>query len=343
MIKLTKEEFVERAKIVHGDKYDYRLFEYNGAKEIGQIICKDHGIFKKSAYIHVNKKEGCSFCKKVEMNNYDHKIIIDDNYSYMIGLFQTDGNMYECERNRGRFSLALSIKDEDIIYKLKELIPYNSNISKRFKKTYFKRKDKIYEYNNEIITLTISNKYFRDFLLTCNIPYGKKSKIIIPPSHLQNFSEINYIRGLFDGDGSLGFTKDNFPYIGFVTESEEIKNYLLTFFSKITGKSLKESNRNKRDNIYNILMFKEDAVKLCKIIYYKDCLSLDRKYNIASNIINWIRPLDMKKLEFERKRWTKEEDDFIINHTIDESAEELDRTEKSVEIRQLRLKNNFLY
>jgi len=51
----------------------------------------------------------------------------------------------------------------------------------------------------------------------------------------------------------------------------------------------------------------------------------------------------MKKIEVERKRWTKEEDEFIINHTIDESAEELDRTEKSVEIRQLRLKNNFLY
>jgi len=295
MIKLTKDDFVKRAKLIYGDKYDYNLFEYKGNKEISSIVCKEHGLFKKSSYKHINKKEGCPYCKKIEMNNYDHEIKIDNNYSYMIGLFQTDGSMYESERNRGKFSLSLSIKDEDIIYKLKELIPYNSNISKRFKKTHFQRKDKIYEYNNEIITLTVSNKYFRDFLLTCNISYGKKSKTIIPPFHLENFSEMDYIRGLFDGDGSLGFTKDGNPYIGFATESEEIKNYLLNFFSKITGKKLKESNRNRRDNIYNILMYKEDAVIFCKYVYYQNCLSLNRKYNIARNIINWIRPIEMKK------------------------------------------------
>jgi hypothetical protein len=298
MIKLTKDEFIKRAKLIYGDKYDYNLFEYKGNKEISSIVCKEHGLFKKSSYKHINKKEGCPYCKKIEMNNYDHEIKIDNNYSYMIGLFQTDGSMYESERNRGKFSLSLSIKDKDIIYKLKELIPYNSNISKRFKKTHFQRKNKIYEYNNEIIALTVSNKYFRDFLLTCNIPYGKKSKIIIPPFHLENFSEIDYIRGLFDGDGSLGFTKQEFPYIGFTTESENIKDYLLEFFSEITEKSLKNANRNKRDDIYNILLFKEDAVKFCEMIYYKDCLSLNRKYNIARDIINWIRPIEMKKKEF---------------------------------------------
>lgn len=295
MIKLTKDEFIKRAKIIYGDKYDYSLFEYKGNKNASIIKCKEHGIFKKSSYKHINKKEGCPYCKKKEMNNYDHKIKIDNNYSYMIGLFQTDGSMYESERNRGRFSLSISMKDKDIIYKLNELIPYNTSITNRFKKTSFQRNDKIYEYNNEIITLAVSNKYFRDFLLNCNIPYGKKSKIITPPLHLNNFSEIDYIRGLFDGDGSLGFTKEDYPYIGFATESEKIKNYLLNFFSKITGKRLKESNRNRRDNIYNILMYKEDAVIFCKYVYYQNCLSLNRKYNTAKNIINWIRPLDMKK------------------------------------------------
>ena len=335
MIKLTKEEVIKRSKLIHDDKYDYSLMIYNGSKIKTKIICNEHGIFEKTPYDHINKKEGCHLCKKVEMNNYDHNLKIDDNFSYMIGLFQTDGNMYESTRNRGRFSLALSVKDEDIIYKLKNLIPYNSNISKRIKKTHFKRGDKIYNYNNEIISLTVSNKYFRDFLLTCNIPYGKKSKLINPPINLENFSKIEYIRGLFDGDGSLGFTKQGFPYIGFVTESENLKDYLLTFFSEITEKSIKNANRNSRDNLYNILMFKEDAVKFCEMIYHEDCLSLNRKYNIARDIINWIRPIEMKKRISENKKWLKEDDEFILNHEIGESIEVLNRIEKSIKMRKI--------
>ncbi len=343
MIKLTKEEFIRRSKLIHGDKYDYSLMVYDGCKIKTKIICDEHGIFEKTPYDHINKKEGCPLCRKFEMNNYDHNLKINDNFSYMIGLFQTDGSMSSSERNRGKFSLTLSVKDEDIIYKLKKLIPYNSNISKRIKKTHFERGDKIYKYNNEIISLTVSNKYFRDFLLTCNIPYGKKSKMILPPLHLKNFSEIDYIRGLFDGDGSLGFTKQGFPYIGFVTESENVKDYLLKFFSDITEKSLKDSNRNERDNIYNILLFKEDAVKFCESIYYKDCLSLNRKYEIAKNVINWVRPIDMKIVDFERKKWTKSEDYFIVNHEVEESVDFLNRTEKSIKMRKIRLKNNFAY
>lgn len=343
MIKLTKEEFIRKSELIHGDKYDYNLFVYVNNKNISQIKCKEHGIFKKSSYAHINKKEGCPLCKKVEMNNYDHNLKIDNNLSYMIGLFQTDGSMSSSERNRGKFSLSLSIKDEDIIYKIKNLIPYNSNISKRIKKTHFKRGDKVYNYNNEIISFTVSNKYFRDFLLKCNITYGKKSKIILPPLHLEKFSKIDYIRGLFDGDGSLGFTNQGFPYIGFVTESENVKDYLLKFFSEITEKPLKESNRNERDNLYNIVIYKEDAVKFCEQIYYENCLSLNRKYEISKNIIKWIRPIEMKKNDFERKKWTKKEDEFIFNHEVEESIEFLNRTEKSIKMRIIRLKNNFAY
>jgi len=254
MKRLTDNEIISKANFIHDNKYEYIIKDYkDNKKSIINITCKEHGVFNKTVFRHINEKEGCPICKKIEMNNYDHNLKIDNNYSYMIGLFQTDGNMYEMKRNRGKFSLSLSVKDEDIIYKLKKLIPYNSNISKRFKKTNFKRVDKIYEYNIEIISLSISSIYFRNFLLSCNIPYGKKSKIIDGPINLKNFSEINYIRGLFDGDGSLGFTKKGFPYIGFVTESENIKDYLLTFFSKITGKVKKKINRNKRDNIYIIV------------------------------------------------------------------------------------------
>lgn len=297
MKKLTKEEFVERADKVHNYKYNYDSFEFINSKYVSYIKCEEHGFFKKSMYFHINKRQGCPLCVKKELNNYDHNLVIDNNFSYMIGLFQTDGTMSKFERNRGKFLLSLSVKDSDIIYKIKDIIPYNYKISNRIKHTKFKRDNKIYEYHNEIITYCVMNQFFRNFLFENGIPYGKKSKIInIPKS--EKLSKYDYIRGLVDGDGSLGFTKKGFPYIGFVTESDDMKFFIIDFISEITGKDRKVNNRNKRDNIYNIVIYKEDAIRFCELVYYENCLSINRKYETARNIINWKRPIEMENRNY---------------------------------------------
>jgi len=259
---------------------------------------------------------------------------INKDTSYLIGLFQSDGSMSKGAGNKGKAQLEISVKDEDIIYKIKDIIPYNYGIRKRARNIVIKEK----KYLHESINISICNIEFRKFLEDNGVPYGKKSKIIEVPKS-ENLARLDYIRGLFDGDGSLGFTKTGFPYVGFVTESEKIKDYLLKFFSEITGKSLKENNRNKRDNLYNIVIYKEDAVKFCDIIYYKNCLSLNRKYNISREIINWIRPLDMKRNNFERRKWKENEDNYILTHSVEDSIFELNRTKKSIEMRKMKLKN----
>lgn len=43
--KLTKQEFIERARVKHGDKYDYSKVEYKGKDEKVCIICPIHGEF----------------------------------------------------------------------------------------------------------------------------------------------------------------------------------------------------------------------------------------------------------------------------------------------------------
>ena len=57
----TKDEFIEKAKIVHGDKYDYSLVNYTNAKTKIEIICKEHGIFSQIPYNHLSGK-GCKIC-----------------------------------------------------------------------------------------------------------------------------------------------------------------------------------------------------------------------------------------------------------------------------------------
>lgn len=52
--KYTTESFVELAKEIHGDKYDYSLINYTLSDSHIKIICKKHGVYERRAreFIH---------------------------------------------------------------------------------------------------------------------------------------------------------------------------------------------------------------------------------------------------------------------------------------------------
>lgn len=101
-IKITNEEFINRAKKIHGDLYSYDLCFYENAKIKVKIICKKHGIFEITPNSHISIcRSGCYNCglektasKKrknrfqnlvYEMTNvhegmYDYSLITIDNY-----------------------------------------------------------------------------------------------------------------------------------------------------------------------------------------------------------------------------------------------------------------------
>ena len=59
--KLTTEEFIEKAKKKHGNKYDYSKVEYISARKKVSIICIEHGEFKQTPDNHLRGK-GCPTC-----------------------------------------------------------------------------------------------------------------------------------------------------------------------------------------------------------------------------------------------------------------------------------------
>lgn len=60
--RITHEEFLIRAKNVHGDRYDYSMCTYTGGKVKMPIICAKHGIFYQHAENHINLKRNCGKC-----------------------------------------------------------------------------------------------------------------------------------------------------------------------------------------------------------------------------------------------------------------------------------------
>ena len=57
----TTDHFIDEARKVHGDKYDYSNVNYESMSKKVCIICKEHGEFWQTPYTHLNG-HGCSKC-----------------------------------------------------------------------------------------------------------------------------------------------------------------------------------------------------------------------------------------------------------------------------------------
>lgn len=62
--KVTTQDFILKARELHGDKYDYSEVEYKSSKEKVKIICPKHGPFWQTPASHLRKghPSGCPLC-----------------------------------------------------------------------------------------------------------------------------------------------------------------------------------------------------------------------------------------------------------------------------------------
>lgn len=89
LVKLTTDEFIQRAKEIHGNKYDYSKVNYINSQTDVCIICKEHGEFFQKPVSHF-KGHGCRKCagtfpltneefiqkaNDVHNNKYDYSLV----------------------------------------------------------------------------------------------------------------------------------------------------------------------------------------------------------------------------------------------------------------------------
>ena len=66
--RLTTEQFIQRAKVKHGDQYDYSKVVYKGINKKVLITCPIHGEFLQEAQTHLRtkKQRACQKCSREE-------------------------------------------------------------------------------------------------------------------------------------------------------------------------------------------------------------------------------------------------------------------------------------
>jgi len=102
--KPSTDEFIKKAKEVHGDKYEYILVNYKTSLDDVQIVCPEHGVFKQKPKYHLNG-HGCQECAgrpeittekfivratNIHKGRYDYSLVEYESYSKNVTIICPD-------------------------------------------------------------------------------------------------------------------------------------------------------------------------------------------------------------------------------------------------------------
>ena len=88
--------FIEKAREIHGDKYDYSKVEYKNCYEKVCIVCPEHGEFFMKTGNHLNGKQGCPKCARLK-NSLDK---IKTTEQFIIDAKKVHGNKYDYSKTK---------------------------------------------------------------------------------------------------------------------------------------------------------------------------------------------------------------------------------------------------
>lgn len=87
-VRSNTKDFIEKAKKIHGDKYDYSKVEYEHNARKVSIICPIHGVFRQSPNNHL-QGNGCPKCtiSNIEESLMRELDILNVEYVYQKKIF----------------------------------------------------------------------------------------------------------------------------------------------------------------------------------------------------------------------------------------------------------------
>lgn len=87
--KLSNEEFIEKSKSIHGNKYDYSKVDYKNNRTKVCIICPEHGEFWQTPHNHLIG-QGCPKCKERKLEKEVRESLEKHNIKYIFQASKKD-------------------------------------------------------------------------------------------------------------------------------------------------------------------------------------------------------------------------------------------------------------
>jgi len=130
--KSNIEEFINKAREIHGDKYDYSKVEYINNNTPVTIICPKHGEFEQTPHSH-KSGQGCPMCNKITKNiflirarekfgwKYDYSKMEYVNYTTKICIIHPEyGEFWQTPQNHLSSKSGSVFKHEKKIKKIRK-------------------------------------------------------------------------------------------------------------------------------------------------------------------------------------------------------------------------------
>ena len=188
--------------------------------------------------------------------------------AYVLGFITADGNI--CHSGNAH-TLDISCDDEDIIGKIKVVMDYSGPIRQKL------RQNKKISYSIRICDQKIFNN-LRDLGIT-----ERKSLTVSPRVNM--VFVIDFLRGFFDGDGTVYLRNIKYPSklaAAFYTASKPMADFTHSILKSLLGdiytSSIRVTLRENRHPYYSLGLGHKASLKLSSIMYANTTLYMERKF-----------------------------------------------------------------
>lgn len=255
-LRLLKEEIIEK------------YYEGLPITEIGKLFTS-----RKTSIKTILEENGIEINRYGAINNralnHDYFKKIDSaEKAYFVGFIFADGSVYWRERKtttNAILQIDLAEVDEEIIIKfLKEL---NAN----YKLHHSRGSVSVKITSNSLVEdlkrhEVVPNKTYESHRLSRNIP--------------EEF-EIDFLRGLIDGDGSIYLDDRGNKRLSFISYSKDITKEVQERIDNLIGKEAHTKINEQKNGFTATWSGKLQVQKILSILYYENCLALERKFQKA--------------------------------------------------------------
>jgi hypothetical protein len=239
----------------------------------GVFVCETCGsqIEPKQAQLALNRHRVPKYCsptcwgKRKREYNYDHKFLDTDSEfsAYFTGFWVADGHLDKADA-----MAHISSSDLQIIEAFKQRTRYEKSDRGR------QRKDKKREF-----TLSYAGNVSKQIQKMGYFPGPKSGFEFVPVRFMEEPWFHHFVRGFWDGDGSIGLTKTNHLTSYAVNMSKGVLEYILEYLYEhriVRGGAIFKA----KPTLWKLQFGHFDTVQLCHWMYQGATIKLDRKHQV---------------------------------------------------------------